>query len=113
MAFGICSQTSIGYCEFQIQRKIWNNCIVRTVEYCVNSSVNRIVAKKLCNTLFIARNRREFCNSSDFSKAILLLWIICVIEFMSCVCHAFVSVHCCLVVIYWERADLLALVCDV
>ena len=33
--------------------------------------------------------------------------------FMSCVCHAFVSVHCCLVVICWERADLLALVGDV
>ena len=33
--------------------------------------------------------------------------------FMSCVCHAFVSVHCCLVVTSWERADLLALVCDV
>ena len=30
--------------------------------------------------------------------------------FMSCVCDAFASVHCCLVVIYWERADLLALV---
>ena len=30
--------------------------------------------------------------------------------FMSCVCHAFVSVHCCLVVTCWERADLLALV---
>ena len=27
--------------------------------------------------------------------------------FMSCVCHAFVSVHC------WERAEFLALVCDV
>ena len=33
--------------------------------------------------------------------------------FMSCVCHAFVSVQCCLVVTCWERADLLALVCDV
>ena len=33
--------------------------------------------------------------------------------FLSCVCHAFVSVHCCLVVTTWERADLLALVCDV
>ena len=33
--------------------------------------------------------------------------------FMYCVCHAFVSVHCCLVVTCWERADLLALVCDV
>ena len=32
---------------------------------------------------------------------------------MPCVCHAFASVHCCLVVTYWERADLLALVCDV
>ena len=31
--------------------------------------------------------------------------------FMSCVCHAFASVHCCLVVTCWERADLLALVC--
>ena len=31
--------------------------------------------------------------------------------FMSCVCHAFESVHCCLVVTCWERADLLALVC--
>ena len=33
--------------------------------------------------------------------------------FMFCDCHAFASVHCCLVVICWERADLLALVCDV
>ena len=33
--------------------------------------------------------------------------------FMSCVCHAFVSVHWCLVVTCWERAGLLALVCDV
>ena len=32
---------------------------------------------------------------------------------MSCVCHAFVSIHCCLVVTCWESADLLALVCDV
>ena len=32
--------------------------------------------------------------------------------FMYCVCHAFASVHCCLVVTCWERADLLALVCD-
>ena len=31
---------------------------------------------------------------------------------MSCVCHAFASVHCCLVVIGGERADLWALVCD-
>ena len=32
---------------------------------------------------------------------------------MACVCHAFTSVHCCLVVTCWERDDLLALVCDV
>ena len=32
---------------------------------------------------------------------------------MSCVSHAFVSVHCCLVVTCWEKADLLALVDDV
>ena len=33
--------------------------------------------------------------------------------FMSCLCHSFVYIHCCLVVSCWERADLLALVCDV
>ena len=33
--------------------------------------------------------------------------------FMSCACHAFAFAHCCLVVICWEKADLLALVCDV
>ena len=33
--------------------------------------------------------------------------------FMSCVCHAFTSVHCCIVVTCWERVDLLALVCDI
>ena len=33
--------------------------------------------------------------------------------FMACVCHAFVSVHCCLVVTCCERSDLLAFVCDV
>ena len=30
--------------------------------------------------------------------------------FVSCVSHAFASVHCCRVVTYWERADHLALV---
>ena len=44
-------------------------------------------------------------------NAVLLLWIICV--FVSCVSHDFASVHCCLVVTRWERADLLALVGDV
>ena len=33
--------------------------------------------------------------------------------FMSYVCHAFASVHCCLEVTCWEWADLMALVCDV
>ena len=33
--------------------------------------------------------------------------------FMFCVCHTFASVHCRIVVTCWERADLLALVCDV
>ena len=32
---------------------------------------------------------------------------------MSCVSHAFASIHCCHVVTCWESADLLALVCDV
>ena len=36
-----------------------------------------------------------------------------VVLFMSCDCHAFAPVHCCLVVTCWERADLLALDCDV
>ena len=34
------------------------------------------------------------------------------VSFMSCVCHAFTSVHCFLVVTCSGRADLLALVCD-
>ena len=33
--------------------------------------------------------------------------------FMPCICHAFTSVHSCLVVTWRERADLLDLVCDV
>ena len=33
--------------------------------------------------------------------------------FKSCVCRAFTSVHLCLGVTCWERADLLAIVCDV
>ena len=33
--------------------------------------------------------------------------------FISCVCYAFTSFLCCLVVTLRERADLLALVCDV
>ena len=33
--------------------------------------------------------------------------------FISCVCHSLASVNCCLMVTLRERADLLALVCDV
>ena len=44
-------------------------------------------------------------------RGVLLLWINCV--FVSCVSHAFASVHCCLVVTCCERADILALVGDV
>ena len=33
--------------------------------------------------------------------------------FMACICHAFAFVNCCPVVTWRERADLLALVCDV
>ena len=33
--------------------------------------------------------------------------------FMSCVSHTFRSVHCCLEVTCWERADFLALVGDI
>ena len=48
---------------------------------------------------------------TDRSKAVLLLWIICI--FVSCVSHAFASVHCCLVVTCCEKAGLLSLVADV
>ena len=41
------------------------------------------------------------------------MWIICVFVFVSCASHTFPSVHFCLVVASWERADLLALVGDV
>ena len=33
-----------------------------------------------------------------------------IVLFMSCLCHAFAPVHCCLVITCWERADLLDLV---
>ena len=48
---------------------------------------------------------------TDSFKAILLLWIIFVINVLCF--HGFASVHCCLVVTCWERTDLSALVCDV
>ena len=47
----------------------------------------------------------------DRSKSVLLIVDhLCV--FLSCVPHAFASVHCCLEVTCWERADLMALVGD-
>ena len=36
-----------------------------------------------------------------------------VVFFVSCVTHGFASVHCWLMVNFWERADLLTLVVDV
>ena len=44
-------------------------------------------------------------NGHDSSKAVLLLWIF--------VLQVFVMLSCASVVTGWERADLLALVCDV
>ena len=62
----------------------------------------------------------KICHPGLPSSKIFLLTVLrryffcwsCVL-LMSCVCHAFASVHGYLVVICWERADLLALVCDV
>ena len=48
--------------------------------------------------VFVMLSRYFFCGSF--------------VLFMYCVCHAFASAHCCLVVTYWERADFLVLVCD-
>ena len=45
---------------------------------------------------------------TDRSKAVLLLWIVFVSY--ACVCCAVVSVPCSVVVTYWERAALLAVV---
>ena len=49
---------------------------------------------------------------SDRSKAVLLLWIFYIfsVVFAMPLCA---SVYMCIVVTYWERVDLLALVCGV
>ena len=64
-------------------------------------------------TLVILASVLPQCNYADShqigSGGTLL--IICVIYVLCVSC--LVSVHCCLVVTCWERADLLALVCDV
>ena len=49
----------------------------------------------------------------DFDFEIVNFFCGSFVLFMSCVCHASASVHWCLVVTCWERADLLDLVCDV
>ena len=49
---------------------------------------------------------------TERSKAVLLLWIIYVFCLVF-VMPLYASVHLCLVVTCWERADLLALVCGV
>ena len=54
---------------------------------------------------------------TDRSRAVLLKRIICVTFSISALCLLIMflraSVYYCLVVTYWERADLLALVCVV
>ena len=73
-----------------------------------------INAKKALSELRLSLRRETSLSPpvkyfTDRSKVVLLLWIISVF-FVSCVSFAFASVHCCLVVICWEMADLLALV---
>ena len=53
------------------------------------------------------KTKRYFCG-----LFVLLLFFVCLF-FASCVSHAFTSVHCCLVVTCWEKADLLGIVGDV
>ena len=50
---------------------------------------------------------------TDPSKAVLLLWIVCVFFCRVFVMHLYASIYLCLVVSCLERADLLALVCGV
>ena len=50
---------------------------------------------------------------TDCSKAVLLLLIVFVIMFHVCLYYTILSVPCSLVITCWERAGLLALLCDV
>ena len=75
-------------------------------------SLNRV---NLIHSLYVYRHEHSYIKSSptviyfaDHSKAVFLMWFICI--FLSFVSHAFAFVHCCLAVTCWERADLLALV---
>ena len=52
-------------------------------------------------------------SGTDRSKAVLLLWIIYVFFCLVFVMPLCACVYLCLVVTYWERADLLALICGV
>ena len=66
--------------------------------------IPRVEPYKVVNDM----NENIFKPSSTFltdrSNAVLLLWIL----FVICVsCHTVLYVPCCLVVTYWERADLL------
>ena len=55
------------------------------------------------------------CPSKIFLLTVPMRYFFCgsFVLFVSCDGHAFASVHCCLAVTCLERADLLALVCDV
>ena len=53
-----------------------------------------------------------FCNLFVLQECVLMFFCGSFLLFMSCVCHAFTSVYCFLAVTCWERADLLAPVCD-
>ena len=50
---------------------------------------------------------------TDRSKAVLLLWIFYVLFCLVFAMSLCASVYMCFVVTYWERADLLALICGV
>ena len=72
-------------------------CIVNTAK----NSRNNCYCKK--------RSDNSYWHSKQMKQVLYEIFVL----FMSCVCHAFASVNCCLVVTALERAELLALVCDV
>ena len=81
----------------------------------INQNRNRACSKRvIC--------KKSWCHETGFkpSSKIMLLtvprwYFFCgsLVFFVPCVSHAFVSVHCCLVITCWERADRLAPVGDV
>ena len=66
---------------------------------CLISTTLSLLKSEICSFLCLSVPRWYF-----FCGSFVL--------FMFCVCHAFTSVHCCLVVTCRGRAGLLALVCD-